>query len=270
MYYHLKRILCGLLWCAVVAQPLFAMEDAAEDSEQTRSSKCKEYCSLKVVCTLCAGALKVLSDATIKGNLTVDGTITGPHGPLVGPTGPTGPTGATGPAGGPPGPTGPTGSTGPQGDQGPEGPEGPQGVTGPAGSGLASYGYIYNLSAQTVAAGTAVTFDSVGPLSGITFTVGDSGFTVTNTGIYAINFSLVGQYPNQFSIYINGASEPSSIYGSGFSGTQPSNGRTILSLMAGTVLTLVNSGSNQAIPLMTQVGGTLANVNAAVLIEQIA
>ncbi|MEY2430124.1 MAG: hypothetical protein QOJ40_3009, partial [Verrucomicrobiota bacterium] len=85
----------------------------------------------------------------------------GPRGD-AGPVGARGPTGATGRAG-PAGPAGPTGgATGATGPAGPTGPTGATGPVGPAGQGGGSpqYGYVYNVSAETVAIEADVIFDS--------------------------------------------------------------------------------------------------------------
>ena len=74
--------------------------------------KCKVICNLRVSC-LQTLLLSVTDNAVIGGNLTVNGTIFGPKGPIgLGATGPAGVTGATGPSGGPVGPTGAAGATG--------------------------------------------------------------------------------------------------------------------------------------------------------------
>ena len=66
----------------------------------------------------------------------------------------------------------------------------------------------------------------------------------------------------------NGAAIPGSTYGSG-SGTQQNDGHVIVTLAAGDVLTLVNSGSGTAVTLQTLAGGTQTNVNASMTIEQV-
>lgn len=280
MHNAVKHLLLRFVLCALSAQlsaqtqeyETLAEVAAVEDQDTTQDTVqdkggCKEFTNLRVVCALCAGSLTVQSNATVGGSLTVYGSLNGPNGPLTGPPGPPGP---TGPSGGPPGPQGPQGNQGIQGPPGPDGPPGPTGATGPAGtSSLKSYGYIYNLSAQTVGIGLPVTFDSAGPLLGITFTVGTSAITVPNTGMYTIHFFVMGQFQNQFSIFVNGTADPTSVYASSYSGTYQNHGFTILSLSAGDILTLVNNAATQSIPLVTPVGGTQSNVTASLLIEQI-
>jgi hypothetical protein len=190
----------------------------------------------------------------------------------AGTAGATGATGATGTAGvvGGTGVTGATGSTGATGLPGDTGATGATGVTGATGAtGILGFGYIYNLTAQSIAVEAAVPFDSNGPLSGITHPAGSPSITVTNGGTYAITFSVSGTEPNQFALFINGVAAPSTIYGSG-AGTQQNTGPTILILGAGDVITLVNHSSAAAVTLASVVGGTQANVSASVTILQVA
>ncbi|MED4810124.1 collagen-like protein, partial [Bacillus atrophaeus] len=120
----------------------------------------------------------------------------GPQGPrgLRGIPGSIGATGATGPPG-PPGPAGATGATGPPGLAGATGATGPPGLAGATGAtgtgaaGLSEYGYIYNLSAQTVAIEADVIFDSTGITNpGITHAPGTSQIAITTPGDYEVTF----------------------------------------------------------------------------------
>jgi hypothetical protein len=202
--------------------------------------------------------------------------LTGSQGPFgsTGATGPTGGTGATGPSGatGSQGSAGSTGATGPTGALGPQGPAGSTGSTGPAGqegpAGQPNYGYVYNLAAQTVAMDAPVQFDTNGPLSGFTHVVGTSSITAISTGTYLIDFSVSGTQPDQFAMMDNGTAIAGSTYGSG-AGTQQNDGQLIVALAAGDVLTLVNHTSAAGIGLASLIGGTQANVNASVVIEQL-
>jgi hypothetical protein len=106
-------------------------------------------------------------------------------------------------------------------------------------------------------------------LLGVTHAPGASAITITDAGTYAISFSVSGSEPNQFALFVNGAPDVSTVYGSG-AGTQQNNGLSILVLAAGDVLTLVNHSSAAAVTLASVVGGTQANVSASVLIERLA
>ena len=205
--------------------------------------------------------------------------LTGPTGPsggtgntgLTGPTGPsggTGNTGLTGPTGpsGANGAAGATGPTGANGTAGATGPTGPSGATGATGSLAGEYAYIYNTSAQFVTLGNAVTFDTNGMLtSNIIHSAGSSFIFVNTPGTYEIEFSASGVQSNQFSIFLNGVSIPGSRYGSG-AGTQQTTGFVIVTLSAGDVIQLNNTGSSGSINLAANTGGTLAAVNASVMI----
>ena len=205
--------------------------------------------------------------------------VTGPTGSTgatgsigsTGPTGSTGSTGSTGVAGatGVTGATGPTGSTGATGPTGATGSTGATGATGPANS--IGYAYVYNTSTQSVAVEAAVLFNNNGPLVGVTHSISSStqNIVITNAGTYAIIFSVSGTEPNQFALFVNSIVAPSTIYGSG-AGTQQNTCLSMLTLGAGDILTLVNHSSASAVTLATIVGGTQANVNASVFIEQLA
>ena len=131
------------------------------------------------------------------------------------------------------------------------------------------YGYVYALTAQTVAIEAPVLFDTNGPLLGVTHTPASPSIVITSAGTYLVNFSVSGTEPNQFAIFINGAPNTSTVYGSG-AGTQQNSGQSILVLPAGATLTLVNHSSTGAVTLASVVGGTQANVTASVLIQRLA
>ena len=198
---------------------------------------------------------------------------------VAGAQGPVGPAGATGPAGqqgvqgtagarGPIGPAGAQGQVGATGVQGPAGPTGATGATGPAG-GLAAFGYVYNQGAETVAIEAPVAFDMNGPLVGITHAPGNPGVVFTNSGTYAVYFSVSGVEPGQFALFVNGAPVLGTVYGSG-AGTQQDTGHALITISANDTLTLVNHSSAAAVTLQTLAGGTQANVNASLLIEKLA
>jgi hypothetical protein len=180
--------------------------------------------------------------------------------------------GAAGPQGpaGPEGPQGPAGADGLPGPAGADGAQGPAGSVGPAGPAAPSdYGYIYNEGAQVVAIGAAVTFDSNGVTSGgIIHALNNADIVVATAGTYSVEFSVAGVEPGQFALFVNGAAESGSVFGSG-AGTQQNNGHLIVTLAAGDVVTLVNHSSAAAVTLQTLAGGTQTNVNASILIERL-
>lgn len=150
------------------------------------------------------------------------------------------------------------------GSTGPPGPQGQTGLQGPPG-GILGAAYVYDITPQTVAIEAPIVFDSNGPLNGVTHTPGSPSIVVTNAGTYGITFSVSGTEPNQFAVFVNGAPNASSVYGSG-AGTQQNTGQTILVLAAGDVLSIRNHSSAAAVTLASLVGGTQLNVTASVLI----
>jgi hypothetical protein len=209
---------------------------------------------------------------------------TGPAGPagatgLQGLQGVTGDSGATGSLGntGATGPAGPQGTTGITGASGPTGATGPVGATGSAATqGLSEYAYIYNDAAQIVAIEADVTFNKNGVLTtGITHTPGtpgDSGITLVNAGTYEVTFSVSGTEPSQFALFVNtggvATMVPGTVYGSG-AGTQQNTGQVIVTVAAGSILTLRNHSSAAAVTLAEPIGGTQVTVNASVVIEKL-
>jgi hypothetical protein len=158
------------------------------------------------------------------------------------------------------------GATGATGARGAPGLTGAPGAAGAAGH--PNYAYVYNLATETVLTETDVTFDSNGSLLGFTHAAGTAQITVVTTGHYRIDFSASGTEAGQFAVFVNAVVVPGSDYGSG-AGTQQDNGSLILTLTAGDVITLRNHTSSAAVGLATAIGGSQANVNASMLIEQL-
>jgi hypothetical protein len=147
---------------------------------------------------------------------------------------------------------------------------GPVGPVGPAGGGGSpQYGYVYNVSAETVAVEADVIFSSNGILtSGLTHAPGNAGIAFTIAGDYRVTFSVSGVEPGQFGLFINGALVAGTIYGSG-AGTQQNAGQAIITIAASDVLTLRNHSSAAAVGLQTLAGGTQGNVNASILLQKL-
>lgn len=188
----------------------------------------------------------------------------------TGATGPTGPTGNTGPTG-LTGPAGATGNTGLTGATGATGQTGATGVTGPTGITITEYAYIYNTAAQVVALESDVSFDTNGSILGlISHPAGSSIITLSNAGTYRVDFSVTGTAANQFTLFVNGIANPGTTYGSG-AVNQQNTGIAIITVLAGTTLTLRNhTSSGGAVTLQTLAGGTAINVNASMVIERLA
>jgi len=196
----------------------------------------------------------------------------------IGPTGATGSTGATGGTGG----TGATGLgvigvTGATGATGSTGVTGSTGATGPDGNLYLAYAYVYNTVNQIVAVGSAVTFNSNGPIfggiidpaNGITHTPipPSSTISINQTGTYSISFIVSGTTPNQFTLFLNGVAVPSTVYGSG----SLTYGYAIIDVLAPSSLTLVNNISVGAVALSAIGGaGPAVGINASIEILQVA
>jgi len=164
---------------------------------------------------------------------------------------------------------GQAGATGPAGPAGPTGPAGTNGLNGTGGGGSSQYGYIYNLTAQTVAIDAVVLFDSNGVLTaGITHGLGSSDIKIVSAGDYKVTFSVSGTEPGQFALFLNGIQVPGTVYGSG-AGTQQDNGQCIIAIGANDVLTLRNRSSAAAVGLQSLAGGTQINVNASIVIQKL-
>ena len=128
---------------------------------------------------------------------------------------------------------------------------------------------MYNTTAETVALEADITFGINGPLSGFTHTAGTSVITVSTTGTYLVSFSVTGVQAGQFTLMDGGVPLASTIYGTG-AGQQQDHGEAIVNLTAADVLTLRNHSSSTGVTLATSAGGTQANVDASILIQQLA
>jgi hypothetical protein len=181
--------------------------------------------------------------------------------------------GAVGSAGaaGTAGAAGPQGTPGATGATGPAGSAGQAGATGPAGSnGLAQYGYVYNVAAQSVPLEGDVSFDTNGVMTaGITHVTGAAGVALVNAGTYQVTFSVSATGLSQMAVFVNGSVVPGSTYGSG-AGTQQNTGQVIVTVAAGAVVTIRNHTTAAAVDLTTPIGGTQATTNASVAIDKIA
>jgi hypothetical protein len=215
-----------------------------ELEEQTRgcgSSNVKKICKLSVRCL------------SVSGKFFVNGVD---FSTLVGVAGAIG-------AAGPQGAQGIAGLVGAIGAAGAAGPQGTPGIPGLGG--VLGYGYIYNLTAESIPFQTPIPFDSNGLLAGVTHAPASPDIIVVSAGTYAIFFSESGTGPNQFGIGVNGVLQPSTIYGSG-AGTQQNLGQAILVLGAGDIITIINADTVTAVGLASLIGGPLAAVNASVFI----
>jgi len=152
------------------------------------------------------------------------------------------------------------------------GPAGPLGATGPAGpagpAGEPNYAYVYNATIQTVPVGAAVTFHTSGALVGASFVPGTSDVTVTNAGTYLVDVTVSPLDPGQFTLEVNGVVTPSVFGGE----TGPFNtltaGQGVVTLAAGDVVSLVNTGTNSQ-ELNVNALGSGVPIDASMLIEEL-
>jgi hypothetical protein len=175
---------------------------------------------------------------------------------------------------GPRGHEGPTGPAGTATNTGATGPTGFTGSTGPTGpnAGLASYGYAVGTDDADIDSGTDVTFDQ-GALvfrNIVAPAPGGTSFTILEDGDYEYNFYAVGQH--------NAASTTSMLLGISLNGVAPATansfrsnqgdndndrqvvrGEGIITLLAGTVVTLRNLGDRISFAAAVPGGGTSAN-----------
>ena len=203
------------------------------------------------------------------------GSNVGPAGPmgLQGPPGPQGPTGPQGPQGeqgpqGPAGPAGAAGATGPVGPQGPQGetgatgPQGPQGETGPAGGILGAadfYALMPPDNGVDIVAGEDIEFPRNGPTTNTTVlrnTV--SSFTLTDVGVYQIQFTATVTGPAQAVLTLNDEELLYTLAGRSSGDTQIVINALVETTEENSVLTVRNPGdSGNSISLTPDAGGGL-------------
>lgn len=125
---------------------------------------------------------------------------------------------------------------------------------------IGDYAYIFNTTAQTIEADSAVTFSANGPLSGtITHTAGTVETVIGKTGVYLVNFFFAPYSETQITAYRNGAPIDGATYGSD---GEVVYGQFIFTGQIGDVITFVNTGEG-AITLETEGTSPTAGVNAS-------
>ncbi|MFJ7746540.1 collagen-like protein [Peribacillus sp. NPDC097295] len=128
---------------------------------------------------------------------------------------------------------------------------------------------MYNLSAQTVAIGDDINFDTNGVITpGIPHVAGSEEIIVITPGDYKITFTVSTNEPSQFALFRNDVLMEGTLYGSG-SGAQGNIGQFIVTLAAGDILTIRNNISFSDVTLQTMAGGTQTNANASVILKKL-
>jgi hypothetical protein len=131
------------------------------------------------------------------------------------------------------------------------------------------YAYIYNETAETVGAESALSFDANGAMtSGIAHTPGSTDITIAAAGDYEVTYSASVTGVNQIALFVNGAAIAGTVYGAG-AGTEQNTGHAIVAVGAGATLTVRNHTTAGAFALATPIGGTQPTVNASVTIEKL-
>lgn len=133
---------------------------------------------------------------------------------------------------------------GPQGPQGPRGSQGPPGPPGPPGPSLDTFGSFYNPNQQTLNNNIPVALTNVSLANNIFLS--SNNITVGSTGVYLINYgvSYVSNISAGNNLYLNVDGIPLSNTARGLSSTSITSSSTILQLPAGSVLTLMSTGTN--------------------------
>ena len=150
-------------------------------------------------------------------------------------------------------------AAGPQGAPGPAGPAGP---VGPVATVVPpQYGHFSNINAETVPAGSAVTFAAYYSTNGFSLS-NSSSIVVSNAGEYRVVFSASGTAANQFTLELNG----SPVAEMEDRGSLPNTGHGLVTLATGDILTLVNT-SGAAVILQTPSDSTQSN--ASIFVERL-
>ncbi|MHB8124403.1 MAG: hypothetical protein ACYDEJ_01960 [Desulfitobacteriaceae bacterium] len=130
-----------------------------------------------------------------------------------------------------------------------------------------AYGYVYNTSTQSVAAGTDVTFDTNGVLVGISHTAGTAPITISNTGDYLFTFVAGSTGAQQFDLTLGSAAVAGTTYGIGITGAN--YGQVITTVAtAGITATLRNASASTVVLPITQ-GGPATTVNASLIVRKL-
>lgn len=189
----------------------------------------------------------------------------------IGPAGAQGPPGVRGEPGaeGPAGEQGDQGDKGDTGDQGDTGDKGDTGDTGASGVGVAAefYALLPGENGDTVALGQPVKFDSDGPSSSDDTIVRDSvdSFIVTVDGLYRVTFMVPVDEAGQLIVSANGTLQPYTNVGRAIGATQIV-GDSLVRLLAGASIQIVNASSSSALTLSDSAGGVAPAV-ASLIIE---
>ncbi len=130
-----------------------------------------------------------------------------------------------------------------------------------------AYGYVYNTSTQSVAAGADVTFDTNGVLSSISHTAGDAPITISNTGDYLFTFVAGSTGAQQFELTLGDAAVGGTTYGIGVSGAN--YGQVITTVATAGITATLRNASASTIVLPVNQGGSATTVNASMIVRKL-
>ena len=155
---------------------------------------------------------------------------------------------------------------------GPGGEAGLPGLPGAPG-GIPGFAYIYDTTSQTLDVNESVTFNTNGPIEPPGFvdhTLGSADITIAQSGTYHITYEVFPQQgTSAFALFADGVQIAGSNYGS-TSGNQTFSGQVIVTLAAGTVLTLRNLDGATVLNNTISGPASAAVVSASIVIEQLA
>ena len=130
---------------------------------------------------------------------------------------------------------------------------------------LSEYAYIFNSNVQTIGVEADINFSNNGVITnGIIHTPCTNLISLANTGIYLINYYVIGNETNQFALYQNANQVLVSTY---VSAADIQLGIGIVTASAGDFLTIKNHSSEVAVTLQTLSHRT--PTNAAIFIHKI-
>ena len=132
-----------------------------------------------------------------------------------------------------------------------------------------AYGYVYNTANQTITPESSVPYSNSWIMLGVSHAAGSGSVSLDEAGTYAVWFSVNGQRPSQFALFLNNNLVPGSIYSVGLPSSSSNSGMAVISAQAGDILTVRNHNSLEPILLNSRLSGTEINVTASLLILKV-
>lgn len=130
-----------------------------------------------------------------------------------------------------------------------------------------AYGYVYNTSSQSVAAGADVTFDTNGVLVGLSHTAGTAPVTISNTGDYLFTYVAGSTGAQQFELTLGNVIMAGTTYGIGVSGAN--YGQVITTVATAGITSTLRNATASTIVLPTNQGGSGTTVNASLIVRKL-